>query len=65
VDIQLEGQNIPLGTTVTVTVVNESEELVQVLSSPLAGTEALSTASATVIISPGFSQIFTRARWQP
>jgi hypothetical protein len=63
VAIQLEGQNIPPGTPVTVTVTNETEGTQVVASPPLAGTAALSTATVTVTVPAGFSQIFSHATW--
>ena len=63
VAIQLEGQNIPPGTPVTVTVANETEGSQVVASPPLAGTAALSTATVTVTLPAGFSQIFSHATW--
>lgn len=63
VTIALEGKNIPTGTTVAVTVVNETESSQVVTSSPLSGAVELSTASANVTIPAGFSRIFTRATW--
>jgi len=63
VDIVLEGKNIPVGTTVTVTVVNETEGLVVVESGPLTGTEALSNATATATVPAGFNQIFTDVKF--
>lgn len=63
VTIALEGKNIPTGTTVNVTVVNETEGSQVITSSPLTGTVTLSTASVNVTIPAGFSRIFTRATW--
>jgi hypothetical protein len=63
VAIQLEGRNIPPGTPITVTVANESEGTQVIASPPLAGTVALSTATVTVTVPAGFSQIFSHATW--
>lgn len=63
VTIELKGENIPTGTTVNLTIVNETEGSQVITSSPLTGTAALSTASANVTIPAGFSRIFTRATW--
>lgn len=63
VAIQLEGRNIPPGTPITVTVANETEGSQVVVSPPLAGTAALSTATVTVTVPAGFSQIFSHATW--
>ena len=65
VQIDLQGQNIPVGTTVAVTISNETEGLITVESSPLVGTLASSSVSVTVRIPPGFSRIFTHAEWLP
>jgi len=65
VDIVLEGSNIPLGTNVTVTVMNEAVGAIVVNSTALAGTVALSNATATVTIPTGFSQVFTQAQFTP
>jgi hypothetical protein len=64
VAIQLEGRNIPPGTSITLIVANETEGSQTVSSSPLAGTAELSTANATVTIPAGFSRIFSHATWQ-
>ena len=61
--IALEGQNIPPSITIDVTVVNETEGLQVVSSSPLSGTAQLSTANATVVVPSGFSRLFTHAKW--
>ena len=63
VDIVLEGNNIPVGTTVTVTIVNETEGLKIITSGLLAGTLNLSQATATATIGAGFSRIYTNAKF--
>ena len=63
--IDLAGENIPLGTTIDVTVLNETEGSQASVSSPLAGTLENSTASITMTIPAGFSRIFTHAKWTP
>lgn len=65
VDIVISAKNIPLGTVVNVTVVNETEGATSVTSTPLAGTLEASTATASVTIPAGFSQVFTDADWSP
>ena len=65
VDIVIAASNIPLGTTVDVTILNETEGTISVVSTPLAGTLESSSATASVIILSGFSQIFTNADWTP
>jgi len=46
-------------------VVNETNPAISAVSTPLTGTEDLSTASATVTIPAGFSRIFSHADWAP
>lgn len=60
IEIVVEGRNIPLGTMVTVTILNETEGLQVVTSGPLAGTIDLSTATVTANMPAGFSRIYTR-----
>lgn len=62
-DIVLDGANIPLGTTVEVTVWNQTQGTTVVASVPLAGTLANSSATATVLIPAGFSLVYTHVKW--
>ncbi len=61
--IALEGQRIPSGAVVDITVVNETEGLQMVLGVALEGTLERSTATTSLMIPAGFSRIYTRARW--
>ncbi len=65
VDIVLEGHNIPLDATITVTVINETEGTSTSQTSPVPGTEELWNASVTMTFASGFSHIFTHAEWAP
>jgi len=61
--VNIQATNIPTGTTVNVYFANESFALQTVVSSPLAGTMALSTATATVTLHPGYSEGYVVATW--
>jgi hypothetical protein len=65
VPVQIEARNIPLGTVVQVRVMSGTIPDFVVDSAPLAGTLALSTATAQVTFPPGFSRGFVRATWNP
>ena len=67
VSISLQASNVPLGTVVTVNVVPVAGDLVRVDSTPLAGSVASSTATATVSLPAGPSvlQPFTGFELQP
>jgi hypothetical protein len=65
VPVVLEGRGIPLGTTVAVTVFHETEAAFVVQSPPLSGTLDSSTATINATFLPGFSHIFTHAKWGP
>ena len=60
-----EAKNIPFGTVVQLTLTPETGLAVTVSSTPLAGTLALSSATATVTIPHGFSRFRVRAEWTP
>ena len=62
-DVVLRGENIPLGTTVTLTVFNETEGASVIQSPTLIGTHDSSTVTVSVKFPAGFSRIFTHARW--
>ena len=64
-EIVLEGQNIPIGTTVSVTVIHETEGTSVLVSPPLNGTKENSSATVGATFQPGFSQIITHAKWGP
>jgi hypothetical protein len=59
----IQAQNIPVGTTASLYFTNESFPLQTVVSSPLAGTAASSTATATVTLHPGYSEGYIVATW--
>jgi hypothetical protein len=63
--IAIAATNIPLGTVVNVTVLNETEGATSVSSTPLDGTLASSNATASMIIRSGFSRFYTDADWNP
>jgi hypothetical protein len=63
VSIGVEANNIPLGTVVTLTVISESGSKQVLNTTPLAGTLALSTATAAVTFPPGFSKGWVSASW--
>jgi len=63
VQIDLAAQQIPLGTTVKVTVINEVGGSQVGTSSPLTGTLENSTGNVTLTIPAGFSRIYTDAKW--
>lgn len=63
VTVDIEAQNIPLGTIVKLHLLFETVGTQIIDSTPLAGTLALSTATATVTIPSGFSLGFVRATW--
>lgn len=67
VTLQIEAQNIPPGTVVKLHLLSEADNGTGKIvdSTPLAGTLELSTATASVVIPPGFSQGFVRATWTP
>ncbi len=63
VTVAIEASNITLGTVVTLNVISESSPFQSVASTPLAGTLALSTATATITFPPGFSKGWIVAKW--
>ncbi|MCH9651412.1 MAG: hypothetical protein K0U98_24510 [Deltaproteobacteria bacterium] len=65
VAVVLEGRFIPLGTTVEVTFFSDDGATQVMTSSPLAGTEALSSATLSLTIPSGFTRGFARATWTP
>ena len=64
VTIEIEASNIPEGTTVELTIWNETEGTQTLTSTPLAAGDPL-TATATATIPSGFSRIFSNATWGP
>lgn len=65
VTFEIEASNIPLGTVVNLTLRNETEGEISFSSTPLGGTEANSTATATTSIPHGFSRFTIEANWDP
>lgn len=61
VTVAIEGSNLPVGTVVSVTLTPARGTRSTVQSSPLAGTEAASTASASVTLPAGMSVISATA----
>jgi hypothetical protein len=61
VTVDIEASNVPPGTVVRLTVVNETDQLQVVDSTPLTGTLQASTATAQVTFPPGFTRIFLQA----
>ncbi len=64
VTVAIEAHNIPPGTVVNLFVSSENGPN-QTVPSTLAGTINLSTATASVVLPPGYSQGFVRATWTP
>lgn len=65
VTIEIEASGIPPGTVIDLILDPETGDSVTATSSPLAGTVAASTATATVTFASGFSRIFVKASWTP
>ena len=63
VTVQIAASNIPPGTVVKLHVFSENGADQIIDSLPLAGTPATSTATASVVLPPGFSRGFVRATW--
>jgi len=61
----VEARNIPPGTSVRLYIYSENSPGQQVDTTPLAGTPALSTATASIVLPPGFSQGYVCATWAP
>ena len=61
--VAIQAQNVPLGTTVTLFIFSENGPDQMIMSTPLAGPIALSTASASVMFPPGYSRGFVKATW--
>ena len=63
--VVVEARNIPVGTVAELRLFSEggADQIVQ--TSPLDGTAAQSTATASVTFPPGFSRGFVRAVWTP
>jgi len=65
ITIQLAGSKVPVGTVVHLTLTPETGAIVNVDSTPLAGTFDSSTATASVTIPHGFSRFSVQASWTP
>jgi hypothetical protein len=65
VPLAIEARNIPPGTVVELHIYSETGTGQVVNATPLVGTLALSTATATFTFPSGFSQGFVRATWTP
>jgi hypothetical protein len=65
VTVNIEAQNIPLGTVLQVRIMSGATPDFVVNSTPLAGTLQLSTATADVTFPAGFSRGLVRATWTP
>jgi hypothetical protein len=65
VDFEIEARNVPVGAVVNLRLINENEGLLEFDSQPLAGTDELSTATATTVVLAGFSRITAEASFQP
>ncbi|MBL8234072.1 MAG: hypothetical protein JNL98_36585 [Bryobacterales bacterium] len=63
VPITIEARNIPVGTTVSLRLFSEQGADQILTTTPLAGTLAVSTASATATFPSGYSRGFVRATW--
>ena len=63
--INIEAHYVPLGTAVTLVLIPENGTDQVVNSTPLAGTFAQSTATASVTVPSGFSRMYVRATWTP
>lgn len=62
---EIEAENVPLGTIVKLHLFSENDLDQTVDSTPLAGTEELSTATASLEVPPGFSRSFVRVTFEP
>ncbi len=63
VTVQIAASNIPPGTVVKLYISSENAPDQTIDSLPLAGTLATSTATASVVLPPGFSRGFVHATW--
>lgn len=61
--VQIQAQYIPTGTTVTLFVFSENGPDQTIVSTPLAGTLASSTATAPLVLPSGYSRGFVTATW--
>jgi hypothetical protein len=60
---QIQAANVPTGTIPTLYILTENFPDQKIVSTPLAGTLATSSATATVTLPPGYSKGFITATW--
>jgi hypothetical protein len=65
VTVVIESRYVPPGTVVRLHVYSENGPGQIIESTPLAGTLAQSTATASVVLPPGFSRGYVEAKWMP
>ncbi len=65
VTLEIEGRDVPVGTTVTVFMLTDYGEVVMVESTPLSGTFGSSTATAELAIPSGLSTFYLEANVNP
>ncbi|MDX1999915.1 MAG: hypothetical protein SF066_19535 [Thermoanaerobaculia bacterium] len=65
VTFAIEAENVPVGTVVKLRLFSESHQTAVIDSTPLAGTLASSTATASVTLPTGVSRFTVEARWTP
>ena len=63
VAVAVEARNVPLGTVATIYLTAQNGPDLVVTTTPLAGTLALSTATASIQFATGYSRGFVRANW--
>jgi hypothetical protein len=63
VTVQIQGQSIPLGTTVTLFIFSENGPDQTIVTTGLTGTVAASAVTAQITLPPGFSRGFVTASW--
>ena len=65
VTVTRAASNLPVGTELDLRLVPQNGAQIIVQSTPLAGTLASSTATATVTVPAGFSRFFVYTSWTP
>ena len=65
VEVEIEARNVPLSTTVSLTLFTTSGDKTTVPASSLSGSEELSTATASVTLPFGFTRFTVEADWTP
>ena len=61
--VQIQAQNVPLGTTVTLFIFSENGPDQTITSTGLTGTVANSSATASVTLPSGFSRGYVKTTW--